>query len=287
MTERVVIVGGGAAGMFAAIACAADRRKDVLVLEAGTGLLRKVKLSGGGRCNFTHACSDIRTFAAAYPRGGKALIGPLHRFGSAQTLAWFAGQGVEHVCEPDGRIFPASQLSQTIVDALVHAARAEGVQWRLRAPVCEVEARPGGGFRLTLENGEPMECEKLLIATGGEGNGEKLARMLGHTFVEPVPSLFAFHIQEPWLRVLAGLGLENVKARIPGTRWRESGALVVTHWGLSGPAVLKLSAWAARDLHDCAYRFPLEIDWLPEPTSWVLSGGSHPRDIFELRTFWA
>jgi len=129
--------------------------------------------------------------------------------------------------------------------------------------VREVEARSGGGFRLMLENGEPVECEKLLIATGGEGNGEILARMLGHTFIAPVPSLFAFRIQEPWLRALAGLSLENVKAHIPGTRWQESGALLATHWGLSGPVILKLSAWAARDLHDRAYRFPLEIDWLP------------------------
>jgi predicted Rossmann fold flavoprotein len=268
--RRIVIVGGGAAGFFAAITCAELRPGDeILVLEKTAHFLSKVKISGGGRCNVTHACFDARELTTRYPRGERALIAPFKQFSASDTVAWFAARGVKLKTESDGRMFPVTDSSQTIIDCLLHAVRDAGVKLRANCGVDRAIPKPGGDFELALSNGEKMTCDKLLLAIGGCRTPAlgQLAVSLGHTLEPPVPSLFTFHIATPWLRELAGVSVENVDASVPGTQLRERGPLLVTHWGLSGPAILRLSAWGARELHDKNYRFPLHINWLPQWTA--------------------
>jgi predicted flavoprotein YhiN len=305
-SRRVIIVGGGAAGFFAAITCAeAAPGTEVILLEKGPQFLSKVRISGGGRCNVTHACFDAREFAARFPRGGKALIGPFQRFQARDTVEWFESRGVKLKTEKDGRMFPVTDSSQTIIDCLLNAARKAGVKLVTNCGVEEVtqtsassEERPipigsnslptlpsvpplpegegwgegeqtvgspTGSFTLKLSNGEILKCDRLLLATGGCRTPAlgKLAQSLGHSLETPVPSLFTFHIEVPWLRNLAGVSVEDVDAAVPGTKLRERGPLLVTHWGLSGPVILRLSAWGARELHSTDYKFPLHVNWLP------------------------
>ena len=262
--QQVILVGGGAAGFFAGIA-AAEAGADVTILEKTARCLDKVRISGGGRCNVTHACFDAREFATRYPRGGRALLGPFQRFSASDTVAWFAARGVKLKTEADGRMFPITDSSQTIVDCLLNAAQAAGVKLRLNCGVEKITRRDGGGFDLVLTGGEKLSCDRLLLATGGcrAATAGELAGALGHTLVAPVPSLFTFHIETPWLRELAGISVEDVEAAIPAARLRERGPVLVTHWGLSGPGILRLSAWGARELHALDYRFPLLVNWLP------------------------
>jgi len=266
-SRRVIVVGGGAAGFFAAITCAeAAPGTEVMLLEKGPQFLSKVRISGGGRCNVTHACFDARELAARFPRGGKALIGPFQRFQARDTVEWFESRGVKLKTEEDGRMFPVTDSSQTIIDCLLDAARKAGVKLVTNRGVEGVKKDADGDFELELSNGEILECERLLLATGGCRTAAmgRLAESLGHTLEPPVPSLFTFHIEVPWLRSLAGVSVELVEAAVPGTKLRERGALLVTHWGLSGPVILRLSAWGARELHGLNYRFPLHVNWLPE-----------------------
>ena len=259
------MVGGGAAGFFAAIA-AAESGAAVTVLEKSPRFLDKVRISGGGRCNMTHACFEPREFAARYPRGGQALLSPFQKFSARDTVEWFAARGVKLKTEADGRMFPVTDDSQTIVDCLVHAAEKAGVKLRLNCGVETVQKTAGEKFELTLSGGEKNSCDKLLLATGGcrAATAGKLAAALGHAIEPPVPSLFTFQIESPWLRSLAGVSVERAEVSVPAAQLRETGPLLVTHWGLSGPAVLIISAWGARRLHDLNYQFPLLVNWLPD-----------------------
>lgn len=272
-TPKIIVVGGGPAGFMAAIT-AAEAGAEVILLEKGREFLRKVRVSGGGRCNVTHACFDPRDFATRYPRGERELIGPLQRFGAAETVAWFAARGVKLKTESDGRMFPVTDSSQTIIDCLVAATKAAGVKLMTGCGVrrasrlsnSAVNQRTGetplplNQFSLTLITGDPMVCDRVLLATGG-GRGE-LAAAFGHTIEPPVPSLFTFNIATPWLRALAGVSVEPVEVAAAGLR--ERGALLATHTGVSGPVILRLSAWGARALHQLEYRFPLHVNWLPD-----------------------
>jgi predicted Rossmann fold flavoprotein len=265
--RRIVIVGGGAAGFFAALACAeTGSGAEIVILEKTSQFLSKVKISGGGRCNVTHACFDEREFATRFPRGEQALIAPFKRFQARDTVAWFAARGVKLKTEDDGRMFPVTDSSQTIIDCLLGAARQAGVKLKTNCGVESVIRNPPGGFNLALSNGETMTCDGLLLATGGCRTPAlgQLAVSLGHTLEPPVPSLFAFHIATVWLRELAGISVELVEASVPGAGLGERGALLVTHWGLSGPVILRLSAWGARKLHELNYSFPLQVNWLPQ-----------------------
>lgn len=265
-SQRVLVVGGGAAGFFTAITCAqAAPGIEVIVLEKTAQFLSKVRISGGGRCNVTHACFDPRALTTRYPRGDRALIGPFQRFQARDTVEWFEARGVKLKVESDGRMFPITDSSQTIIDCLLREARNTGVQLRTHCGVDQVHRTGDGRFELTLSNQERVTCDRLVLATGGCRTAAlgQLAVSLGHTLESPVPSLFTFHINTPWLRHLAGVSVEEVEASIPGTHLRERGPLLATHWGLSGPVVLRLSAWGARALHDRNYQFPLHINWLP------------------------
>jgi len=263
-SKCVAIAGGGAAGFFAAITCAeADRSARVVVLEKAPHVLAKVRISGGGRCNVTHALFDPRAFAQRYPRGERALIGPLQRFQSSDTVEWFARRGVALKTEADGRMFPATDRSATIIDCLTRAALEAGVVVRTSCGVQSATRKSDGRFHLVLTTGEPFECDRFLLATGGcrtAALGE-IPVSLGHSLVPPVPSLFTFHIEVPWLRALAGVAIEDAEVRCAGLC--ERGPLMITHWGLSGPVILRLSAWGARALSDAQYRAPLTVNWIP------------------------
>ncbi|MES1194859.1 MAG: aminoacetone oxidase family FAD-binding enzyme, partial [Opitutus sp.] len=254
--RQIIIAGGGAAGFFAAIACAeADPDCSVTIYEATAHPLAKVKVSGGGRCNVTHACFEPKELVKRYPRGGRELLGAFHRWQPRDTVEWFEARGVALKTEEDGRMFPVTDSSQTIVDCLQNAATKAGVQLVLRTGLKTV-VKTTRGFQVTLTNGETVDCDQLMLATGGNKSnaGLEIAARLGHTIEPPVPSLFTFHIDDPRLKELAGISVEEAVTAVRGTTLKERGPLLVTHWGLSGPAVLKLSAWGARTLHDCGYK---------------------------------
>jgi len=272
--QRVVIVGGGAAGFFAAITCAENNpAAQVTLYEMTANPLAKVRISGGGRCNVTHACYDPSKLIAHYPRGGRELRGAFHHWQPRNTVAWFESRGVPLKTEPDGRIFPVADDSLKIVDCLQRTARAAGVSLRLRLGVRSVQrAEDGGGlarFRVTLTDGSPVECERVLIATGGNraSVGPAIAESLGHTIEPPVPSLFTFHIDAPLIDGLSGISVANAALTVPGAKpLRSEGPLLITHWGLSGPAVLKLSAWGAREFAASNYQFALRVNFVPAHT---------------------
>ena len=271
--RRIIIVGGGAAGFFAAIACAeADPAAEVTLYEATAHPLAKVRVSGGGRCNVTNACQEPRELVKNYPRGARELLGPLTRFGPRDTVAWFAERGVTLKTEPDGRMFPVSDNSATIVSCLMDAAHKAGVKLVTGLGVRKAErvARDGGppDFWVTLTDGSGVRCDRLLLATGGNKSsvGLTIAEALGHTVEPPVPSLFTFHCDDARLVGLSGVSVENAGVAVRGTKpfdkLRAAGPLLVTHWGLSGPAILKLSAWGARELHTADYKFTLALNWV-------------------------
>lgn len=264
---HVVVVGGGAAGFFGAIACAeAHPHTQVTLLEASRYLLNKVRISGGGRCNVTHACFDPAQLVQHYPRGGKALRGAFTRFQPEDTVRWFQRRGVALKTESDGRIFPVTDDSSTIVDCLMQAADDRGIVIKTNCPVLSV-THSEAGFQLEMKGGGQIQCDRLLLATGSQPQGYKLAQSLGHEIEPPVPSLFTFNVPESPLRELAGVSVDaaQVQLAIPGNKpLQQIGPVLITHWGLSGPAVLKLSAWGARLLHDQQYQAEVQINWLPE-----------------------
>ena len=263
--SKIVVVGGGAAGFFGAIAAAESGPRDrVVILEKGPRTLSKVRISGGGRCNVTHSCFDPRELSQRYPRGARALIGAFHRFGPTDTVAWFENRGVRLKTEADGRMFPVTDSSQTIIDCLTSAAEKSGVRVLTSTALSAIQKRPDGGFLLDLSNGERMDCERLLWAGGGCRPEGHPAVALGHSLMPPVPSLFTFQIDTPWLRDLPGISVASAQVSVPGTDLKERGPLLITHTGLSGPVILRLSAWGARELHGLRYEFPLRINWLPQ-----------------------
>jgi hypothetical protein len=264
---HVVVVGGGAAGFFGAIACAeAYPQTQVTLLEASRHLLNKVRISGGGRCNVTHACFDPAQLVQHYPRGGKALRGAFTRFQPKDTVSWFQRRGVALKTESDGRMFPVTDDSATIVDCLLQAADDTGVMIKTNCPVMAV-TQSEAGFQLEMKGGGQIQCDRLLLATGSQPQGYKLAQSLGHEIEPPVPSLFTFNVPEPQLQELAGVSVERAQMRLvisSNKPLEQVGPVLITHWGLSGPAVLKLSAWGARRLHDQQYQASVQINWLPE-----------------------
>jgi predicted Rossmann fold flavoprotein len=267
MGRRIVIVGGGAAGMFAAIRAAeADPGAHVTVLEKGRDLLQKVGISGGGRCNVTHDCMDPRRLVSFYPRGQRELRGMFSRFAAGDTVDWFAARGVRLKAEADGRMFPVTDRSDTVIDTLIDTARQAGVSMLTKRTVRDL--RPDGpGFEVTLGDGDTVAADRVLMTTGGMRGGEarRLVEQLGHAVEEPVPSLFTFHIDDPRLRDLAGLSVPDARLRITGEKDLDArGPVLVTHWGLSGPGVLRLSAWGARALAGRDYAFEAVVDWLPD-----------------------
>lgn len=258
----IVIIGGGAAGFFAAITAAeSNPAAQVIVLERSASVLQKVQLSGGGRCNITHACFDARALVQHYPRGSRELLGPFQRFGPQDTVDWFEARGVRLKTEPDGRMFPLSDDAQTIVECLWNAARRAGVQVRTGLRVERLE-RIGDSWRVHCTRLEPLPADRVLVATGSSEAIWAMLEKLGHRIVPPAPSLFTFNIKDSRLRDLAGVSVPDALVQVAGARLSARGPLLITHWGLSGPAILRLSAWDARELKQASYSFSLIISWL-------------------------
>ena len=265
---RIVVIGGGAGGFFGAIASAEIHpQAEVTLLEASRQPLAKVLISGGGRCNVTHACFEVDGLVQNYPRGSKALQGAFTRFQPQDTVAWFAAHGVKLKTEADGRMFPITDSSETIVECLIKAAATAGVKLRIGTPVVSVKRPLNTQFEINLKSGETQIGDRLLLATGSSLAGYKIAQDLGHHIQPPVPSLFTFNLPDPKLRALAGVSVNPVNLRLsvgPKSQLEQTGPLLMTHWGLSGPAVLKLSAWGARVLNESRYQATLFINWLPD-----------------------
>lgn len=264
---KVVVIGGGAAGFFAAIQCAqANPSAEVLILEKSNKLLAKVKVSGGGRCNVTHACFDLKQLSLAYPRGEKQLKSAFSRFMTNDTVNWFETHGVKLKTEEDGRMFPKTDDSQTIIDCLMKEAKKLKIEIRTETEVKSVRNNFYGGFEVMLGNGQTLEAAKVIVASGGSPKEEGLnwLKQLGHSIEEPVPSLFTFNIPDPALNELTGISVNPAKVKIMDSRYELNGPILITHWGLSGPVVLKLSAFAARYLAEKNYEFTVQVSWLNE-----------------------
>lgn len=258
-----VVIGGGAAGFFGAInAALAKPGLKVLLLEATPRVLSKVKVSGGGRCNVTHNCFEPKELVKFYPRGSKELLGAFHKFGPKETIQWFKDRGVELKVEADNRMFPITDSSQTIIDCLMDAVRDSGVELRTKALV-ETVRKEGESFITLLKGGEEIESPSVMLATGSAGFGSKLASDLGHTLVEPNPSLFTFEIDHPLLKGLPGVSFPQVTAELSTADGPmiQSGPMLITHWGLSGPAILRLSAFGARALFAANYKADLFLNF--------------------------
>lgn len=265
---NIIVIGGGAAGFFGAVNAAIQfPEARVIILEKSNKLLAKVRVSGGGRCNVTHDCLADDLLVKNYPRGEKQLRSVFSRFSVKDTIAWFGKRGVELKTEPDGRMFPVSNNSLSIVNCLMEEAERSKVLIKTDVHVKEI-VKEGSGFEIKLENGGTIKADRILIATGG--NAKETAyewlRKLGHTIQTPVPSLFTFNLPNDPVTELMGISVDPVRIRVQDTKLECTGPLLITHWGFSGPAALRLSAGGARVLHDMNYALTLRISWLPRFT---------------------
>ena len=271
-SKRLIVIGGGAAGFFCAVNAARLRPGlRVTILEKSNKILSKVRISGGGRCNVTHACFDIVEMSRRYPRGGHFVKKAFHQFFTTDTIQWFEERGVELKAEEDGRMFPASNSSQTIIDCLLRETGKYDVEIKTGMEVKELQPKDTG-FQVTCSNAESIFADYVCVACGGYPKSsmfEWLART-GHSIEEPVPSLFTFNIPAGMpgsaITQLMGVSVEKAVVRIAGTKLEQEGPLLITHWGLSGPAILRLSAWAARELKDRNWGFGIIVNWLPGTT---------------------
>lgn len=269
VTADVIIIGGGAAGFFAAINTAQQNKGcTVLLLEKSSKFLSKVRVSGGGRCNITHACFDNDVLVKSYPRGEKELRNVFSRFTTTDTIEWFQSRGVKLKTEADGRMFPESNSSETVISCLMQEAAKAGVQLRLQTDVQQILKDDTNSFTLKTGSGDFFHCKKLIIATGGNAKEQayEWIKKLGHSIVKPVPSLFTFNIPDDPVTQLMGVSVPVARVKLKTLKIEVEGPLLITHWGLSGPAILKCSAIAARSLNELNYQFTVSISWLPKHT---------------------
>jgi len=269
VSADVIIIGGGAAGFFAAINSAQlNKNCSVLILEKSSKLLSKVRISGGGRCNVTHACFDNDLLVKSYPRGEKELRNVFSRFTTKDTIEWFEKRGVQLKTEADGRMFPESNTSETIINCLLQEAKGAGVEIKLNVDIQEITKDEQHYFVLKDIQAETYRCKKLIVATGGNPKEQAYdwLKKIGHTIVSPVPSLFTFNIPNNPITQLMGVAVPSAKVKIKAAKLETEGPLLITHWGLSGPAVLKASAIGARVLNELNYHFTASVSWLPKHT---------------------
>ncbi|KYG83127.1 flavoprotein [Roseivirga seohaensis] len=263
MPQNIAVIGGGAAGFFAAFSCKTHSPNARVTIFEKTGkLLSKVKVSGGGRCNVTHACFNNNDLVKFYPRGGKHLKKVFGQFTTSDTVAWFQERGVELKAEADNRMFPITDNSQTIIDCFLKEATKLGIQVVVNANVNSIQPKQPG---FDLKIGEKTQYfDKVIVASGGspKAQGFDWLKALGHEIIPPVPSLFTFNMPKESIKNLMGLSVPNATVRVQGTKLQQSGPLLITHWGMSGPAILKTSAWGARVLSDLNYDFKIQVNWL-------------------------
>jgi len=271
MPETLIVIGAGAAGFFTAVNAARMRPGlQVRILEKTDRPLRKVRVSGGGRCNVTHACFSIPEMAAAYPRGTSFVKKTFHQFFTTDTVSWFEQRGVKLHTEPDGRMFPVSNSSQTIIDCLMREANSYGVEILYNREIVEIN-RDNSRWNVECSNGEKLSSDFVVVACGGYPKSAMFdwLRCLGHSIEEPLPSLFTFNMPDNPITKLMGVSIPDVQVRIAGKKLLQRAPVLITHWGLSGPAILKLSAWGARELANASdetgtgYRFAVILNWLP------------------------
>jgi predicted Rossmann fold flavoprotein len=261
----LIVVGGGAAGFFTAIQCKEHNANlSVLILEQSKNVLNKVRISGGGRCNVTNSIWDPKELVKYYPRGEKELLGPFSKFACGDTMAWFEERGVDLKIEEDGRVFPVSDNSESIAACLLLHVNKHGIKVSTNAKVKNFSIN-GDGYTIQVNN-EDIDCKHLMLAPGSSPFFLDLMASKGYQIVPPLPSLFTFNTKDPRLSGLMGLSVSNVGVSVAGTALSSDGPILITHWGLSGPAILKLSAWGARVLHELQYKFTIEIDWMPHCT---------------------
>ena len=257
--KKIIIIGGGAAGFF----CAAnldETKYRVTILEQNSDVLQKVKISGGGRCNVSHACFDPKELVGFYPRGNKELLSVFHKFQPGDTMDWFEKRNVTLKIESDNRIFPESNSSQTIMDTLIHEIRNKKFEIKTHSVVLDIKHH--NQEYLVITNSGEYPADYLIYTTGSSPKSLKILQNLGHKIVEPVPSLFTFNIKNDVLKDLMGTSFPNAEVSIPELKMEESGPMLITHWGLSGPAILKISAWKARELATLKYRFQILVNFL-------------------------
>ncbi len=267
--QRIIVIGGGAAGYFGAIAAAeANPASQIMILERGAEVLGKVRISGGGRCNLTHNCPNPQDLIKFYPRGSRELLGPFHRFGPTDTIAWFGQRGVATKTESDGRMFPVTDDSGTIVHCLQENALKLGIRVRTQVSVSEIIPPETTDATWTVKSGDDVfSADKLLLTSGSNPRVWDMLAGLGHRIIAPVPSLFTFQIHHPILEGLSGISVPLAQVQIEGRKLQAAGPLLITHKGVSGPAVLRLSAWGARDLAEVNHQFSLKINWLGEKSA--------------------
>jgi predicted Rossmann fold flavoprotein len=264
--KKLIVIGGGAAGFFCAVnAARMNPELQVELLEKTNKLLSKVRVSGGGRCNVTHALFDVTEMSKRYPRGQNFVKKTFHQFFTTDTINWFNERGVELKTEKDGRMFPSTDSSETIINTLMNEANSYDVDIKLNAEVKGLQFRQGT-FYLELSNNTQETADYICIACGGYPKLSMFQWLqnVGHTISEPVPSLFTFNIPSHPITQLMGVSIEKVKVKIEGTKLLEEGPVLITHWGLSGPAILRLSAWGARELAQKNYAFTIHVNWFPE-----------------------
>ena len=263
----IIIIGGGAAGFFTAInAAEINPNLKIAILERGKDVLTKVKISGGGRCNVTHAEFLPKELSTNYPRGEKELLGPFHSFMTGDTMQWFEERGIALKIEGDGRIFPVSDDSQSIIDCFLREADRLKIQV-LKSHAVQTFQQKNDFWEIKTSKGD-FSAEKMMLATGSNPKMWNLLKKLGHKIIEPVPSLFTFNIKDERIKDLPGIATEAVvKINSKKVNLESKGPLLITHWGMSGPGILKLSAWGARDLEKLNYQFEIKVNWLPGTTS--------------------
>jgi len=263
--KRLIVIGGGAAGFFCAVnAARLNPELEVTIIEKTTKLLSKVKLSGGGRCNVTHSCFSIADMIKKYPRGNSFLKKAFHYFFTTDTINWFKERGVELKTEADGRMFPITDSSQTIIDCLMKEVNKYHVEILMNREVKQL-TMDNGQLTIEFSNNEKIHTDYVCVASGGYSKPTQFEwlKNIGHTIENPVPSLFTFNMPGNNITALMGITVENVSVKINGTKLSEQGPLLITHWGMSGPAILKLSAWGAKELAVKSYEFGVTINWLP------------------------
>jgi predicted Rossmann fold flavoprotein len=265
-SKKVAVIGGGAAGFFAALSVKEHHpNHEVTLFEKTSKILSKVKISGGGRCNVTHNCSDISRLCEAYPRGGKKLRSLFHQFNTTDTIEWFESRGVPLKTEKDGRMFPVSDESQSIIDCLVSETRRLKIDLELEQSVERIQ-QEDKYWKLEFKNSPSQSFDSIIIATGGSPKikGFEWLQNLGHSIAAPVPSLFTFNMPSEPIKSLMGLSVENAGVKILNSKIKTQGPLLITHWGMSGPAILKASAFGAKELSQCDYVFDIQINWVDE-----------------------
>ena len=265
-----MVIGGGAAGFFTAInAKEMNPELDITILEKGKEVLQKVKISGGGRCNVTHACFEPKELVQFYPRGEKELLGPFHQFMTGDTFEWFENNGIPLKIEKDNRVFPESNSSQTIIDCFLGKTKALGIPVLKNHGVNSIK-KQGDSWLVTTKE-QQFVCDAVVMAAGSSKKVWELSKALRHSIISPVPSLFTFNIKDSRIKDLLGISVPNATVQLEDTNLEASGPLLITHWGMSGPAILKLSAFGARVLAEKNYEYQVQVNWLSRPTHKIVN----------------